>query len=459
MHNSRFYNRSTYLVLCGFSLCMSSAALNVQALEYNFAVGNTTLYTTNVGRTEEEEVADLVQIPHASLVASHDTGAVELDAGYRFERRIYREDLFRDRNRFTGSANLLWNALPERLQFFASNTRTEATINSIEQDVEDNRQLVRTSSAGPRLLFNPRGGDQLSLEYRYTLVQEDDSIFFGDEIDADSDRNRFSLAYELGISANRSLTLQASREEVDFDDPGTPDLDIDNASLSYRSNSERLELIVTAGYTDISRSQGFASVNGFVGDATLNWALSGSRDLSINARRNLNDQSRDLLRGTGTFGQRTVIDNSGLNDVFEEDTVGVNYNSRFGRNTFGLAFRYQTQDFATVNRDEDENRFTVRIGRQHTPRVGSSLSASYTQRDFQFTGLTDDFINVAGQIEWQTTNRLRLVLGARYQDRDSSNANLAADLSPIVGFNSFTFNEFSANVSIDFDLVSRVSRR
>ena len=455
MHSFLIKTTAQRFVALAIPFCMGLATTSVQALEYEFGIGNTTLHTTNVGRTEDDEVSDWIQIPNASLVASHDVGDLELDAAYRFERRIYNEDVFDDRNRFTGRANLLWNALPERLQFFATNTRTEATINSIAQNVEDNRQLVRSTSAGPRLLFNPRGGDQFSFEYRYTLVQEDDSNFFGEGVDADSDRNRFSLAYELGISTNRSLTLQASREEVDFDDPGTADLDIDNASLSYQSRSETLELMATAGYTDISRTQGLASVNGFVGNVSLRWALSGSKDLRINARRNLNDQSQDLQRGTGTFGQPTVVDNSGLNDVFEEDSIGVNYSSRFGRNTFGLAFRYQTQDFATVNRDEDENRFSATFSRRHTPTVSSSLSASFTQRDFRFTGIEDDFLNIAGQIDWQATKRLRLALGARYEDRDSPNADVF--ITPTPGFSSFSFSEFSANISIDFNLISRTA--
>lgn len=435
--------------IIGLSLSVGLAATTSEALEYEFGVGNTTLHTTNVGRTADNEVNDWVQIPQATLSASHDTGSVELDAAYRFERRIYNEDVFSDRNRLTGSADLLWDALPERIQFFASNTRTEATINSIEQDVEDNRQLVRTTSAGPRILLNPRAGDQFSFEYRYTMVQEDDSTFFGDEIDADSERNRFSAAYELGISANRSLTLQASREEVDFDDPGTADLDIDNASLTYQSRGDRLEIMATAGYTDISRTQSLNTVNGFVGNLSLTWSLPGGSDLTLSARRNLNDQSQDLQRGTGTFGN-TVVDNSGLNDVFEEDSIGVSYNNKFGRNTLGLAYRYQTQNFATADRDEDENRFSARIARQHTPKVSSSLTAQFTRRDFRFANVEDDFLTISGAIDWQANRRLRLAAGARYEDRDSSSV-------AGIGLSGFSFSEFVASISINFDLVSRMS--
>ena len=431
-------------VFVGFLVSTGVLSTPAMALEYNLGVGNTTLHTSNVARTADDEVNDWVQIPTARLVASHDTGAVELDADYRFERRIYDQDVFDDRNRLTGRADLLWDALPGRIQFFGTNTRTEATINSIQQDVEDNRQLVRTSSVGPRLLLNPRASDQFILEYRYAVVREDDANFFGaGVIDTDSDRNRVTASYRLGISQNRTLSLQAFREEVDFDDPGTPDLDIDNLSLSYQSKSGSVELIASGGYSDITRTQGLSRVDGFVGSLSIDWALSGSRNLIITARRNLNDQSQDLQRGTGRFGRGTVVDNSGLNDVFEEDSVGLVYSSRVGRNTFGFGYRYQTQDFATQNRDEEEHRINARFERRHTPTVSSNISAQFTRREFLFNGVEDDFFSASGNIEWQATRRLAFALGANYTDRDSSNAN------------GFSFEEISGSLSINFDLLSK----
>ena len=126
-------------VLVGL-LC--SLPLTASALEYDLSVGHETMRSNNIGRTPDAEVKDWVHIPRASLDASHDTATLALDDRYRFERRIYTEDLFQDRNRLTGSASLTWDALPDRLQFNVSNHRTEATINTLQQDIENNRQLV-----------------------------------------------------------------------------------------------------------------------------------------------------------------------------------------------------------------------------------------------------------------------------------------------------------------------------
>jgi len=167
-----------------------------------------------------------------------------LSADYLVEHRIYTEDVFDDRTRWTGRADLRWDAVPEFLQFNATNSRTETTEDSLLQDVETNRQVTSITSLGPTVSFRPRANDRLSLEYRYSDVSQGQvnsgaTLLPNDPlINADSERQSLILAYEFGFTENRSLTASISRDDVEFEQ-NAPDLEIDIASLLYQSKATK----------------------------------------------------------------------------------------------------------------------------------------------------------------------------------------------------------------------------
>ena len=185
-----------------------TTALPTAALEYRLGVGYTLETTDNVGRTPDNEVSDFIHIPQARFSANHVTPQFDIDANYRFQHRIYVEDLFQDRTRLTGSAALSWKALPERLRINVSNSRTEATIQTLQQDIENNRQLTTVTSVGPVLSLRPRPSDRLNLEYRFSDVTEEETA-------SDSERQLVRFGYVVGAvgkSSDRPRRVSRQRD-------------------------------------------------------------------------------------------------------------------------------------------------------------------------------------------------------------------------------------------------------
>ena len=434
---------------------------SANAIEYTLTTGFSTERTNNVGRVSDDSglvQKDWIHRPTLRGIVDHQGNNLQLTGDYLVEHRIYTEDVFDDRTRWTGRADLRWDALPELLQFNVTNSRTETLEDSLIQDVETNRQVTSVTSAGPKLTFRPRTSDELSLEYRYSDISQgqvntgatiDPNV---PQLDSDSERQLFTIAYELGLTENRSITAAVSRDKVDFNQ-NAPELEIDTASLQYESKGDALELILRGGYTTIDRTLGRDKVDGVIGRLNLMWRVSGSGQFDVTASRNINDQSDDVLRGSAAFGQGAVFENTDVNEVFEEHMLRVGYTHRWGRNTATLSYRLQNQDFEdsafidAQSRDEEESGFTLFLARRLTPRIEARFSGSIIERDFEDRGVVEDYLTADFRIDWQVGRSLRLFAGANYEERD------ARGDSPLV--DQLTFDEFVYLFGFNFDLINR----
>ncbi len=425
----------------GGGLLVSTSA---EAIEYSLTAGFSTERSDNITRSQIEE-DDWIHTPMLTAELAHQTANLRVEGDYLVEHRIYTEDFFDDRTRWTGRADLQWDAL-NFLQFNASNSRTESTEDALQQDVENNRQITTVTSAGPKLQFRPRTSDILSLEYRFADITQE-------ETDSDSERQLIAVAYELGLSENRALTLEVSRDMVDFDRDTSPELDIDTASLTYSSEGDAIEVDARGGYTTIDRSLNRDEVDGVIGSLDVTWSIGGGSQLEINASRSINDQSDDVLRGSAEFGQGSVFQNTDVNEVFTEDNLNVTYSYGWGRNTASIGYQLQDQDFEDIaesefeSRDQDESGFNVSYARRVTPRVDLRMGARFLERDFQDRGLTEDFITADLRIDWQAGRRVNLFAGASYEEREGSGADaLVAALS---------FDEFRFSFGLTIDIIDR----
>ena len=309
------YSRGAMLPALLLLLCGSA-----QALEYKLTSGFSAQRSNNIGRASEASGLvqnDTILLPTLRGMIDHEGSNLLISGDYLVEHRIYTEDVFNDRTRWTGRADLRWDAVPEFLQFNATNSRTETTEDSLLQNIETNRQVSSVTSLGPTLSIRPRASDRLSLEYRFSDISQGQvntgaTILPNDPmVNADSQRQNLILSYELGLTENRSLTASISRDDVEFEQ-NAPDLEIDIASLAYESKGDALEIAALAGYTTIDRSLGRNKVDGFIGSLNLLWRVTGSGDIELRASRSINDQSNDLLRGSPQFGQGAVFENTNV---------------------------------------------------------------------------------------------------------------------------------------------------
>jgi len=454
MHYS--YLRGTALAALLLSVCGPA-----QGLEYRLTTSLSAERSDNIGRASEESGLvqnDTVLRPTLRGVLDHEGNNIQLSADYLVEHRIYTEEVFNDRTRWTGRADLRWDAVPEFLQFNATNSRTETTEDSLLQDVETNRQVTSVTSLGPTLSFRPRASDRIALEYRFSDIAQG-QVNSGATIlpnapliNADSQRQALTLSYELGFTENRTLTAAISRDKVDFEQ-NAPELEIDTASLLYSSKGDALEVDALVGYRTIDRTLGRDEVDGVIGSLNVLWRVTGSGEIELRASRTFNDQSDNVLRGSADFGQGAVFENTDVNEVFDENSLRLSYSHQWGRNRATLAYSLQNQDFddeafvAGQSRDEEERGFSAFYTRRLRPTVDFRLGASLLERDFDGRGVTEDYFTADLRLDWQVARTLGLFGGVTYEERDASGT------SPLV--NQLSFDEFVYFLGFSFDLVNR----
>ena len=134
--------------LVGFSaLTGVLLAAPAAAVEWDVAVNYTAEYTSNTARTTDNEIEEWIHQPGLSVGATHDGPNLELNGGYNFERRIFEEDLFDDENVTTGSAELLWHVVPERLDLAHAFGATD-TLNTDGLTTKQTIKAVRDLTDG-----------------------------------------------------------------------------------------------------------------------------------------------------------------------------------------------------------------------------------------------------------------------------------------------------------------------
>lgn len=155
---------------------LSLLPITSEALDIGVTVDVESEFTTNTALTETNELEEWIHKPGINFSASHEAPNLTLEADYSFEHRFYQEDLFEDESATTGRADILWNAIPERLDFTVRNTRTETPIEAIDAATPSNRQETSNTEAGPTLRFHTRGDDEFQLEYLFGARSSDLAI-------------------------------------------------------------------------------------------------------------------------------------------------------------------------------------------------------------------------------------------------------------------------------------------
>ena len=393
-----------------FGLLLSTLSPCAWSLEVTAAVQATSEYTTNTARTEDNEIEEWIHQPGINIGANHAGAAVTFEGDYSYVRRIYEEDVFDDENTTTGSARLVWQAIPQRLDFTVANSRVESTERSFAAQTQDNRQVVSYTEVGPTLRFQPRPGDQLLLEYRYIDVN-------AEETDTNSERHNGDLSYLLGLSSNRTVTFVGNYSDIDYDNEFVPDAESWTGMVGYSQTASDLDLSASVGYSSFERDGDLDTVDGGVYDLDLTWRADGSTTVSLRASRGIQDQSSNLTNDV-SFDE-PINEDTDLNEVFTETRGEVSISHAFGRTNVTLRAYASEEDYEDVARDSDRIGVSLSLNRNLSPRTTFSADVDFANREYDQIGDEQDELRARIEFRHRLGRRLALTWGVRYEDRDA----------------------------------------
>lgn len=385
------------------------------ALDFGLTLNQESEYTTNSGLTDEDEVSEWIHSPGIGLQATHEGPNLNLDVDYNVNRRLYQQDLFDDETESAGTANLVWNALPERLDFTVNHTRTQTAIRSIGGPTPDNRQETADTSAGPTLRFNPRGQDLILLRYLYGDRSADTT-------ETDAITHDTSLSYVLVTSPTNSIALELMQNQVQYDNPFVPDIEYQIVQVVLDRELSNLEYTLSGGFNRAERSQGRDDVDGFIFDLQANWQARPGTDVGLTLTRDIQDRSTALDAGTFVDDLDFSAD-SDLGEVFTNNQLSVTIDQRINESTsLTLGADFIDEDYEDVGRDTTRQSFRAALNRNLTRQLQGSIGFSVENQDFDDEGEETDTVRGDLRFDYQIGRNLTSALTIRYEERDSDAA-------------------------------------
>lgn len=388
--------------------CLS--CIPAQAVEIIGKAEITSEYSSNTLRTDENAIGEWIHQPGFDITARQDSALWTLDANYHYLRRLYEKDFWGDESIATGQGSAHWQVLPQRLDFFINNRRTESSISAIQTQTPDNRQVVSNTRAGTILHFHPGGKkNALQLEYSYADSQSSNT-------QSDSKRHNGKVIYTFATWPDSSMQFQADHSDISFSGL-FPDADSTSATLSYAKTTRKLVVGVKFGHNWYRRS-GRGKSDDSTYDVVFLWRASDSSTLRLSASHAIVDQSTNLSENQGS-----VNENTGINAAFIETRGNLSFSQQWGRTKLTLSGIWSKEEYAPdVPLDNDSIGFSFELSRRLTRTTSATLGAKFNSRDFTDQGDNQDEITANLRFNHQIGRTIDLNWGGDYVQQDSTGA-------------------------------------
>ena len=388
-------------------LCTAPAS----ALDISLGVRNESTHTSNSARTADNEVDEWIHQPGAELFVEHQSQRLVVNGNYDYQRQYRSEDLFDDESILVGSSNVIWHAVPGRLDFTLANTRTQTTVQAQLAQNPDNRQVSMSTRAGPTLRFKVRGVDELQLQFLYT--DEHNEVQ-----DTDATRETGTVAYVWNAGSNDRVTFSALNNSVDFENELAPDYEGYTSSVQWERFGPSVDVRMLAGYTKIERDLGRDDLTNNDAQLGLTWRMTPTMSLNLEAGRDLRDRAATLELGVLDFGTNTQID-SELNEVFFNTRALLSLETRLWDNRITLGASYDEEDYDDILNDIERRAVQFTFERRLSPRFDLLLAGFVGEEKFLDVGTSFDRLSYEVALRYNPNRRLSMLFGATHDERES----------------------------------------
>ena len=402
------------LVVCVGGVCISHVSYS---LDFSLRGGYEASYSTNSNQVPEDEVQQWTHAPEIAVGLTHDSNNLQIDGQYTALRRMFQQDDdpgFDDESVVTGTSTLIWDAVPERLEFELDHARTESTINAFQNRGPGNRQ--ESQRATGRVVYNQPivGRQRLRTTGSYTNRSFE-------ETDNDASIIELDLSYVIPSSEVRGWEVFVRRAETEYDDFPDQDFALNNAGLRFNSSAPTGLLELELGYAETRPDDSAADeVSGLNGSFELRRGLTTPFEWGVLVAREIVDRSNILERGTIDIETDLSLVDTDLTEVFVETRAEVSLVRNSGRNRIALNLNRGEENYDEVARDRTSHRATLTLDRRL--RETLSIQGQIGYSDEQFDDIDQDDELYLGQVEmiWDLSSRLQLGAEVSYQERHSS---------------------------------------
>jgi hypothetical protein len=268
-----------------------ASSVSATTLDYGVDVGIG--QTNNVTLVPTDKTNQTIAATDFDFTVKQQSSRLDLNAKGDFSYLDYLQNAYSSQfiGRFDGSAQFA--LIPERLTWTLQDSFGQSQLDPFTAVTPTNQEHVNYASTGPNLFLRLGPLNFVNATLRFARTDYETSPF---------DSNRFFASLALGrqLSANSSVSINASGERVLFDNTAVnTDFNRNSGYVHYELQGARTTLAANLGVTEVS--QGAITTTGPLAKLELSRQLSAAAKLVFTAGRDLTDTSTSF-NGTEGIG-------------------------------------------------------------------------------------------------------------------------------------------------------------
>jgi len=338
----------------------------------------------NVTLVQTDKISQTIAIVDADFDYKQQSRLFDADAKGAFSYLDYLQNAYSGQliGRFDGKAD--YALIPERVTWVLQESFGQAQIDPFLPVIPTNLQNVNYVATGPDAALRLGTTVFLDITARYARTTYQTDPF-------DSNRMLGSAALGLPLSAQSSVSIDASFERVLFDNTVVnTDFDRSRGYGHYEVQGARTDLVANLGVTKVD--QGSESITGPLAKLQLSRQLSSASKLTFTAVRDLTDASTafSTLQGGAIGGIVTAPAAITLTN-YTVTYGSLDWEYTRNRTTFGLSGTwekdsYDGQPLQDLTRDTVQFRAERKLTHAFTAQlIGSLYKSNYENADFSET--------------------------------------------------------------------------
>lgn len=394
----------------------------VQALEPDYGLSYSGVYSDNVARVPNNEQREWINIARGLFVLQEATDEMTARAYSQLEYRHYARGAFDDEVLFGLDGAATWVISPRRLTFTVEDRFTQAPVIPGLATSPSNRQDTNALSLGPNATLHLDRVNNFEVGGRYS------NIYYQT---APTDSNRLGAYARLLHQATPITALSANYEPswVNYgNDTLNPDYMRQDVFVSGHTRRPGTDLRLDAGQIYIDRDNGaLRDVDGRLLRATFGRRLNSEATLNLTAADEYSDAGRDEIISnplvqivpSPSAVNTTDFVGGGLFAVQRVDAAYIRQRY-YGVSRINLFWRRVDFESPQLLLDQHVQGVFADVGFDYSSALTAGLFGNYSETSYDNVYREDQDYGVGGRLVYRFQRTLSFVLEGRWSGREST---------------------------------------
>ncbi|KRG68949.1 hypothetical protein ABB29_10835 [Pseudoxanthomonas dokdonensis] len=260
-----------------------------KAARLNYDIGASVMHSDNINLSQDDPIDETVLAPRLRFTFDHSSSVLETALRGDFQYLDYTGGSYDNdlRGEFAGALD--WTMLPERLHFFARDSLSRQSVDSLVAFTPGNQQQINVFEAGPSLYlrFGEAMRSQIDLRYTNSYAEETETL----------NNDRYNLAARLirDLSPTDQLSFNLEATQTDYDSISEfYDYKRYDGYFTYNTALSSVTMNIDAGYSELEPRSGESASSPLL-RAQIEWQLMPRSKLLANLSYEFADATQDLI--------------------------------------------------------------------------------------------------------------------------------------------------------------------